>query len=94
MPNDDPHLQTVPQQIGSIETKIVGCYFNSFFLLFRVLKNNFIQGNYWLYNFGGHACSVLASLMKSDKYYSSFWVESIPLFWWLMVVFFQDVYLR
>jgi hypothetical protein len=22
-----------------------------------------------------------------SKYYTSFWVESVPIFWWLMIVF-------
>jgi hypothetical protein len=26
---------------------------------------------------------------KRHKYYTSFWAESIPIFWWLMVAFFE-----
>jgi hypothetical protein len=49
MPNDDPHLQTVPQQIGVNKRKLWDVTLISF--TFRVLKNNFIQGNYQLMQF-------------------------------------------
>jgi hypothetical protein len=96
MPNDDPHLQTVPQQIGVNKTKIVGMLLLIPFYFLEFLKNNFIQEQLLV---NAILVVMLALFLafaneKRSKYYSSFWVESIPLFWWLMVVFFQDVYLR
>jgi hypothetical protein len=92
---DDPHLKTVPQQIGVKNTKVLGfvllivfCglgFFNSNFnnnFQFLELLLNFvivIVIAFFLY-FSNENCS---------KYYTSFWVECIPIFWWLLFLFIQ-----
>lgn len=90
MPNDDPHLQTVPQQIGVNKTKIVGMLLLIPFYFLEFLKNNFIQEQLIVNAILVVVlCLFLAFANENrSKYYSSFWVESIPIFWWLMVVFF------
>jgi hypothetical protein len=86
---DDPHLQTVPQQIGVKNTKIVGLLLLIPFYFLEFLKNNFIEKQLIV----NAILVVLLSLFlafaneRRSKYYSSFWVESIPVFWWLLVVF-------
>lgn len=87
--NDDPHLKTVPQQIGIKKTKILGLLLLLPFYFLEFLKNNFIEKQL-LVNL---ILVVLLALFlafaneKRSKYYSVFWVESIPIFWWLLVVF-------
>ncbi|MCL6461325.1 hypothetical protein SAMN05444372_10648 [Flavobacterium micromati] len=87
--NDDPHLQTVPQQIGVKQTKVLGLWLIILFFFLEFLKNNFDQKQI-VVNF---ILVVLVSLFllfaneKRSKFYTSFWVESIPIFWWLTVVF-------
>lgn len=87
--NDDPHLKTVPQQIGIKKTKILGLLLLLPFYFLELLKNNFIEKQL-LVNL---ILVVLLALFlafaneKRSKYYSVFWVESIPIFWWLLVVF-------
>ena len=90
MPHDDPHLQTVPQQIGVSKTKIVGVLLLIPFYFLELLKNNFIQEQLIVNAILVVVlCLFLAFANENrSKYYSSFWVESIPIFWWLMVVFF------
>lgn len=88
--NDDPHLQTVPQQIGVKRTKITGLLLLIPFYFLEFLKNNFIEEQLIV---NGILVLILALFLafaneKRSKYYTSFWVESIPIFWWLMVVFF------
>ena len=88
--HDDPHLQTVPQQIGVNRTKIVGLVLLFPFYFLEFLKNNFIAEQLII---NGILVLLLALFLvfaneKRSKYYSSFWAESIPIFWWLMVVFF------
>jgi hypothetical protein len=58
MPNDDPHLQTVPQQIVNKRIDV------TLILLFRVLKNNFIQEQLLVNAIFGHACSVLRKAIQ------------------------------
>ena len=86
---DDPHLQTVPQQIGVKKTKILGWVLMVGFYFLELFKSNFDQKQL-VVNF---VLVVLLSLFllfashKKSKYYTSFWVEAVPIFWWLMVVF-------
>ncbi|WP_418262074.1 hypothetical protein [Flavobacterium faecale] len=85
---DDPHLKTVPQQIGVKRTKILGLLLLLPFYFLEFLKTNFIQKQLVV----NVILVVLLALFlifaneKRSKYYSSFWVESIPILWWLMVV--------
>ena len=86
--NDDPHLQTVPQQIGVKRTKILGLLLLLPFYFLEFLKSNFDQ-NQLLVNLvmvSGLSLFILFANEKRSKYYTSFWVESVPIFWWLMVV--------
>jgi hypothetical protein len=88
---DDPHLKTVPQQIGVRRTKIVGSLLLLLFVLLEFGEANFKYANLFL-KFG-IATTVLLFLLfaheKRSKYYTSFWVESIPLFWWVLVLMFR-----
>ncbi|MBU0941869.1 MAG: hypothetical protein KKD36_10625 [Bacteroidetes bacterium] len=87
---DDPHLHTVPQQIGVKNTKIVGLLLLFPFYLLEFLKHHFVQEQLMV---NGILVLILALFLafaneKRSKYYTSFWVECIPIFWWLLVVFF------
>jgi hypothetical protein len=86
---DDPHLQTVPQQIGVARTKILGMFLMLAFYLLGYLKIT-VDHTQLIVNI---VLVVLTSLFlvfaseKRSRYYTSFWAESIPMLWWLMVVF-------
>ena len=86
---DDPHLKTVPQQIGVKQTKILGYLLLVFFCFLEILKNKFEFSSLILVT----VIAIVTLLFlhyaneRKSKYYTSFWVESIPIFWWLMVVF-------
>ncbi|WP_291150494.1 hypothetical protein [Flavobacterium sp. UBA7680] len=85
--NDDPHLQTVPQTIGVKRTKILG---------FLLLVPFWVLG---ILTFTVHDLIInlimVVTLMffiffantNRSRYYTSFWVESVPIFWWLMIAF-------
>jgi hypothetical protein len=85
--NDDPHLKTVPQTIGVKRTKILG---------FSLLVPFWIVG-LWTFSIHELIINLIMVIMlmlfilfanqKRSKYYTSFWVESVPIFWWLMIVF-------
>ena len=87
--NDDPHLQTVPQQIGVKRTKILGLLLLLVFYFLEFLKIEF-DSKQVLVNVAlvmAVAAFLVFSNERKSKYYSSFWVESIPVFWWLMVAY-------
>jgi hypothetical protein len=88
---DDPHLQTVPQQIGVKKTKILG-----YALLFVFGGLEFIICNV---NFSSSALQLLLIFVigifltfaneKRSKYYTLFWVESVPILWWLLLCLYE-----
>jgi hypothetical protein len=88
--NDDPHLKTVPQQIGVKRTKIAGLLLLLPFYFLELFKNDFIEEQLIVNGILVVTLSLFLAFAneKNNKYYTSFWVESIPVFWWLMVVFF------
>ena len=85
---DDPHLQTVPQQIGLKRTKILGLLLLIPFYFLEFFKSNFDK-NQLIVNL---IIVILIALFlvfaneKRSKYYTSFWVESVPIIWWLLVL--------
>ncbi|WP_281322718.1 hypothetical protein [Flavobacterium aestivum] len=87
--NDDPHLKTVPQTIGVKWTKILGL---SLLMPFWILEFFISTFNY--HDLFINLIMVLMLMLfivfanpNRSKYYTSFWVESVPILWWLMVVF-------
>ncbi|MEO8234679.1 MAG: hypothetical protein ABI549_04625 [Flavobacterium sp.] len=84
---DDPHLKTVPQQIGVKRTKYLGYIL---LLIYCGLEIFNINGNDNLNNhfFSLPLQSIIAVIIaififfaneNRPKYYTSFWVESIPI---------------
>ena len=88
--NDDPHLKTVPQQIGVKRTKILGILLMIPFYFLEFLKSN-LDEKQLIVNLILVALISLFLLFaneKRSKYYTSFWVESVPIIWWLLLVSF------
>lgn len=86
--NDDPHLQTVPQKIGVTRTKMLGLSLLVPFCLLELLISTFNYKDLFINMIMVAILSlfiVFANVNRS-KYYTSFWVEAVPIFWWLMVV--------
>ena len=86
---DFKNLKTLPQKIGIEKTKKVG-----FVLLLFSLTMEFLITTSFLYkNIFLLICFILLLfLMRSSqnqsKFYSSFWVESLPILWWILLVIF------
>ncbi len=80
---DDPNLKTVPQQIGVLLTKIVGSVLLFVFILLCFFQTTFSSHAFLLRL--AVALMVFLFLLFADerksKYYSTFWVESIPIVW-------------
>ena len=85
---DDPHLKTIPQQIGVRNAKIlnlcllVPLYFLEFFKstvdVRQLYANLFVTVTATLF--------TLYATPDRHKYYTLFWVEAIPIFWLGMVI--------
>lgn len=81
---DEVSLQTIPQRIGVPQTKRFGLALLLFSLVieFIIVPNNAFKNVFMIFFF---LTLVLLMRAKEDqpKYYSSFLVEAIPIFWWL-----------
>jgi hypothetical protein len=86
---DSLKLATIPQKIGVKKTKIIGIFLLLVFLFLEFFKNEIkitsilitalitiITGIY-----------LIGSKKEQGKYYSSFWVEGLPILWLLMLLF-------
>jgi hypothetical protein len=86
--NDDLHLKTVPQQIGVRRTKLLGLLLLLPFYFLEFLKSNFDKKQLVV----NLLLVIMISLFlifvngKRSKYYTSFWVESIPIVWWMLLI--------
>lgn len=81
--NDDPRLKTVPQKIGVKKTKILGILLLFPFYFLEFLKSQINESQLYI-----NALLVLVTAFfmlfaneNRSKYYTSFWVESIPILW-------------
>ncbi len=86
--DDKKYLQTIPQLVGVRRSKKKGYVF----LLFTMGIEFFIAPNQqlkfvYLIVFISLLFLVQRSTIKQSKYYASFWVESIPIFWWILLIF-------
>lgn len=80
---DSLKLSTIPQKIGVTKTKLIGVLLLILFFFFQFFKNeiggigNLIMLAISLLTL----CLLLMSKSEQSKYYSSFWVEGIPVIW-------------
>lgn len=87
---DVPHVKTLPQRIGIPQTKKLGLAFMLFCLVFEfMITNNLVLRNIFLAICIVTLIFLMRTSNKQSKYYSSFWVESIPVFWWLLILLFS-----
>lgn len=95
---DDSHLQTVPQQIGVKQTKFLGYILLIVFCgieIFNSICNH--NSNFQIFPLKLMFAIVIAIVVAfflffanedKSKYYTSFWVEAIPIFWWILILMF------
>jgi hypothetical protein len=79
-------LQTIPMKIGIKNTKKLGFVLLLFALVIEFLiSTQTISKNIFL----GFSLVTVMFLMRAEKsqsnYYSSFWVESLPIIWWVIL---------
>lgn len=89
--HDEASLKTVPQRLGMQKTKWLNLFLLVPFYFLEFLKSDFQVQQLWInliLILVLALFTVFASPQRS-KYYTSFWVESVPVFWWILVVFFR-----
>jgi hypothetical protein len=90
---DLEQLGTIPQKVGVTKTKILGTVLLAIILLLELMKPEF-SPDY----FAALSLTILISAVfvwqareRQSKYYASFWVESIPILW-LLILFLMKAF--
>lgn len=88
---DSPSLKTVPQTIGIKKTKILGIVLLIIFFFLEFFLTNYKTSQLLINGFLTFVvlCFTVFSDEKKSKYYTTFWVESIPILWLLLIVLFR-----
>ena len=85
---DSIKLATIPQQIGVKKTKILGVLLLLIFLGLNVFKEEIIT--IYLYKEIIMTFILMLFILFSTKYrntyYTSFWVEALPIFWLILML--------
>jgi len=88
---DELHLSTIPQKLGIKSTKIIGYALLGDSILMEIFKDQFSPNRFLVLIFYVALLALMLAKSKKDqsRYYTAFWVESLPVFTLLLVVFFQ-----
>jgi hypothetical protein len=76
---DPKSLKTIPQRIGITKTKILGLLLLTLYFYFDIDINIDIAIAIII------AFAIIFANPSRNRYYSLFWVESIPIFWWILL---------
>lgn len=80
-------LQTIPRKIGIPKTKRLGLLLMIFSLLISyAIETNFETKNAFMLFFFLVIIFLMRAKVTQSRYYSSFWVESLPIIWWLFLL--------
>ncbi|MFK7832980.1 MAG: hypothetical protein AB8B52_06870 [Winogradskyella sp.] len=88
---DSLKLATIPQKIGIKKTKIIGVLLLMLFWMLEFLKDELSENaiiSTLMITFVTTFFMVFSNKNQS-KYYSAFWVESLPIIWLLILLFFS-----
>ncbi len=84
---DHAELGTIPQKIGVRKAKVLGMALLAVFLFLEAFKPllSVAKGISTIIIGGISAGFIVYSNQKQSKYYASFWVEAIPIFWFMIL---------
>lgn len=88
---DSLKLSTIPQKIGIKNTKFIGVSLLLVFFLLEFLKDELVANQIMilLIIIFVTMLFIIFSNKERGKYYSAFWVESLPIFWLILVLLFN-----
>ncbi|WP_339628455.1 hypothetical protein [uncultured Maribacter sp.] len=85
---DSAALKTLPQRVGVKGAKLIGWSWAIIFYAATFLKTGLDVTNVVVKSilFIILLAVIFRTELNQKKYFSSFWVESIPLFWWVLIM--------
>ena len=83
---DDAELGTIPQILGVVRTKLTGIVLLIGFVILAYFKDNLSYDYLYATLIITIILSVVILLTRKEqsRYFSSFWVEGIPILWWVL----------
>ena len=87
---DKPSLNTIPQVIGVKKSKYLAIIVLIIFILLEVFKQLFFNFSFEpkiVFVFMLSVWLIYKASVDRNKYYTSFFVEAIPIFWYLLLYF-------
>ena len=93
--HDDTTLNTLPQKFGIVNAKKAGYLLVLLYIVLEVVNFNFnenVKSQYLVIAIViaiVNAIAIKFSTLERSQYYTSFWVESIPILWWILLVLVQ-----
>jgi len=85
-------LQTIPKKIGLVNTKRLGFTLMLFALTIEFMISPTLQTkNVFMVFFFVIVIFLMRAKINQPKYYSSLWVEALPIFWWLVLLGFHNI---
>ena len=89
---DKISLQTVPQKIGVPNTKRLGLALLMIALVLEFLCSpGVMHRNVFMMVFFITLVFLMRAKVNQSRYYSSFWVESIPIIWWVLLFGYHNI---
>ena len=87
---DSLKLSTIPQRFGIKRTKFSGMILLILFFISEYLKDDIRQDHLFIKLVVTMLTLLFVIFSKEDqnKYYSAFWVEGIPVFWLILILFY------
>lgn len=83
-------LETIPQKLGINKTKLLSYFLIMIFLFLEYFKPNITLNQFAVSFFAAIILGLFTyfASSKRNKYYTSFWVESVPFFWLILLLVF------
>jgi hypothetical protein len=85
---DAPELKTIPQRFGITKTRSIAIFAALLFFLLTFLKKEISmmevvgKGIFFL----TLELVLLLTKREQSRYFASFWIEALPIFWWILMV--------
>ncbi len=81
---DSAELRTIPQRYGVTVTKVIGIFWVGFLVLTLFLKDDLQHFDLFVKMIICLTLVMVTLLSREDrsKYFATFWVEALPIFWW------------
>jgi len=91
--SDEPALGTLPQIIGVPKSKILGLVLLSACLGIEAIGHSVRDSSFLVFSLIAvmTAFMVRRAMISQTRYYAAFWVEGIPVFWAILLCFYDSV---